>query len=126
MGGSQTGSKGKGKKQASEVDSDLEEDEQDQLDEDEEVISGGAETDTLAVKAFQNLRHDNNIETGDEEEVGPSTGPSTTRHDGKGKEVSRWLTRLAEREHCETSQASVHVQTEQPSGEQKKILITLF
>ncbi|PCH39102.1 hypothetical protein WOLCODRAFT_158632 [Wolfiporia cocos MD-104 SS10] len=63
------GSKGKGKKQASEVDSDLEEDEQDQLDEDEEVRSGGAETDVSVVKAFWNLRHDDNIETGDEEEA---------------------------------------------------------
>ncbi|PCH33307.1 hypothetical protein WOLCODRAFT_147405 [Wolfiporia cocos MD-104 SS10] len=70
----------------------------------------------------ERLRHNDNTEMDGEGEVGPSAGPSTTRQADKGKQVPRWSTRVAEREHREASQApqaSVHVQAEQPSADNK-------
>ncbi|PCH36522.1 hypothetical protein WOLCODRAFT_157234 [Wolfiporia cocos MD-104 SS10] len=98
-----------------------EENEEDQMGREEEAKSGGAETDSSVAAAFQRLRHDDNTEMDGEGEAGPSAGPSTTQHADKGKQVPRRSTRVAEREHHETSQAlqaSVHVQAEQPSDNQ--------
>ncbi|PCH37332.1 hypothetical protein WOLCODRAFT_158057 [Wolfiporia cocos MD-104 SS10] len=79
-----------------------EENKEDQMGREEEEKSGRAETDGSVAAAFQRLQHNDDMEM-----------------DGEG-EVPRQLTRVAEHERRETSQApqaSVHVQAEQPSAD---------